>query len=148
MTDSVSLPAASLQRLADAAWAVRRHAYCPASRFRVGAAVLATDGRIFVGCNVENASYGLTICAERAAVAAAVAAGVRKLAAVAVATGTTPPASPCGACRQVLAEFGPDLVVVLRGGSRRQSCEHTTLAALLPRPFTFAGAGRPRRGRR
>ena len=123
------------QRLIAAATAVRDNAYAPASKFRVGAAVLAADGRIFAGCNVENASYGLTICAERAAVCAAVAAGVRSLAAVAVTTDLAEPASPCGACRQVLAEFGRSMVVLLsgRGGALRT----TTLAELLPSPFTF-----------
>jgi cytidine deaminase len=126
-----------LERLAAAAAAVAGNAYAPASRFRVGAAVLAVDGRVFAGCNVENASYGLTTCAERAAVCAAVAAGVRQLRAVAVATDLDVPASPCGACRQVLAEFGPamDVVLVGRGGVRRR----TTLDRLLPDPFTFGG---------
>ena len=125
-----------MDRLVAAAAAVRENAHAPASAFRVGAAVLAADGRIFVGCNVENASYGLTICAERAAVCAAVAAGVRVLRAVAVATDLDVPASPCGACRQVLAEFGRDLHVLLVGndGKRRE----TNLAQLLPEPFTFA----------
>jgi cytidine deaminase len=136
-----------LERLAAAARAVREHAYAPASRFRVGAAVLARDGRTFAGCNVENASYGLTTCAERNAIAAAVAAGVRDVVAVAVATDLAEPARPCGACRQVLAEFGPDMVVVLlgRGGVRRT----TSLATLLPEPFTFAPHGSsPRQARR
>lgn len=125
-----------LDRLAAAAVAVREHAYAPASGFRVGAAVLAPDGRVFAGCNVENASYGLTICAERAAVCAAVAAGVRQLAAVAIATDLDEPARPCGACRQVLAEFGSTMAVLMvgRGGVRRQQ----RLDALLPQPFTFA----------
>lgn len=132
----MTLDDAARTRLAAAASSVREHAYAPASRFRVGAAVLGDDGRVFVGCNVENASYGLTICAERAAVCAAVAAGVRVLRAVAVATDLAEPASPCGACRQVLAEFGPDLEVLLVGRDGRQRT--TTLAALLPAPFTFA----------
>lgn len=123
------------ERLLQAAWAVREHAYAPASRFQVGAAVLCDDGRTFVGCNVENASYGLTICAERAAVCAAVAAGARRIVAVAVATDLVEPARPCGACRQVLAEFGPGMAVVL--GGRGGAVRRTTLAALLPEPFTF-----------
>ncbi|HEX6813138.1 MAG TPA: cytidine deaminase [Planctomycetota bacterium] len=124
-----------LDRLTAAAHAVRQHAYVPASSFQVGAAVLADDGRIFAGCNVENASYGLTICAERAAVFAAVSAGVRVLRAVAIATDLAEPARPCGACRQVLAEFGRslDVVMVGRGGAVRQ----TSLDRLLPEPFTF-----------
>ena len=137
-----ALDPAQLDRLANAAIAVRKHAYAPASSFLVGAAVLADDGRLFVGCNVENASYGLTICAERAAVCAAVAAGVRVLRAVAVATDLAEPARPCGACRQVLAEFGRalDVVLVGRGGVVRR----TTLDQLLPDPFTFDDVQRGR----
>ncbi len=126
------------RRLLDAARGVREHAYAPASGFRVGAAVLAVDGTIHVGCNVENASYGLTVCAERHAVAAAVAAGVRQLVAVAVVTDSEPPAMPCGACRQVLAEFGAAMVVVVGGVLRGAAARLvTTLPELLPRPFTF-----------
>lgn len=90
-----------------------KFAYAPYSRFQVGAAVLLADGRIFTGCNVENASYGLTICAERNAIFAAVAAtkGKPKIVAVAVVNKKGVPCSPCGACRQVIAEFGPDAVV-------------------------------------
>jgi len=123
-----------LAALVRSAAAVRKKAYAPYSDFRVGAAVLA-GGRVHVGCNVENASYGLTVCAERAAVAGAVAAGARRLSAVAVASGTTPPTPPCGMCLQTLAEFGgPELPVILvgKGGAR----EETTLGALLPKAFT------------
>ena len=138
----MNVPADALDRLAAAAVAVRAHAYAPASRFQVGAAVLASDGRVFAGCNVENASYGLTICAERAAVCAAVAAGVHQLAAIAIATDLDEPARPCGACRQVLAEFGSTMAVLMvgRGGVRRQQ----RLDALLPEPFTF-GSFAPRK---
>ena len=134
------IDAARWNALVQQALDVREHAYAPASHFHVGAAVLARDGRVFVGCNVENASYGLTICAERAAVCAAVAAGVRELVAVVVATDLLEPARPCGACRQVLAEFGLGMHVALvgRGGVRTD----TTLAALLPDPFTFADVQR------
>lgn len=134
------IDAARVNALVQQALDVRQHAYAPASRFHVGAAVLARDGRTFIGCNVENASYGLTICAERAAVCAAVAAGARELVAVAVATDLAVPARPCGACRQVLAEFGLGMHVVLvgRGGVRTD----TTLSALLPDPFTFADVRR------
>lgn len=144
----VSLSQARLDRLVARARAVRAHAFVPASGFRVGAAVLAKSGRVYAGCNVENASYGLTICAERAAVVAAVAAGERELVAVAVATDLAEPARPCGACRQVLAEFAPrrgGMLVVLagRGGARRQ----TALSTLLPDAFSFADVRAGRRGR-
>ncbi|MEB3197290.1 MAG: cytidine deaminase [Candidatus Sericytochromatia bacterium] len=98
-----------------------QNAYCPYSRFQVGAALLAADGTVFRGCNVENVSYGLAICAERSAICAAVVAGSRDLRAIAIVQGVTPdhpahrePCWPCGACRQVLAEFNPELLVVLR----------------------------------
>jgi cytidine deaminase len=92
--------------LLEAAREVRRRAHAPYSAFAVGAAVRDERGRIHVGCNVENASYGLTVCAERNAVAAAVAGGARHIRAAAVVSAARPPASPCGACRQVLAELG------------------------------------------
>ena len=123
------------EQLVAAARDVRANAYAPASRFLVGAALLTDDGRTFVGCNVENASYGLTICAERAAVCAAVAAGARRVVAVAIVTGRAEPVRPCGGCRQVLAEFGPDMQVVLAGSG--EAVVTTTLAKLLPEPFTF-----------
>ncbi|HUL59209.1 MAG TPA: cytidine deaminase [Anaeromyxobacteraceae bacterium] len=119
--------------LVRAARAARRRAYAPYSRFRVGAAVQA-GRRLHAGANVENASYGLTLCAERAAVAAAVAAGARRLDAVAVASGTGEPTPPCGMCLQTLAEFGgPELPVVLVGA--RGARVETTLGALLPKAF-------------
>ena len=92
-------------------------AHAPYSKFHVGAAVLLDDGRIFTGCNVENASYGLTICAERNAIFAAVAASTKKpvIAVVVVVNQRAVPCSPCGACRQVIAEFGPDAVVWYQG---------------------------------
>ena len=118
--------------LVTAARKARGRAYAPYSRFRVGAAVRAR-GRIAAAANVENASYGLSICAERAAVAAAVAAGARRLEAVAVASGTVPPTPPCGMCLQVLVEFGRDVEVVLAAPGK-QRC--TRLADLYPEPFT------------
>lgn len=115
--------------LVEAAWAARDAAYAPYSKFKVGAALLATDGRVFAGCNVENISYGLTNCAERVAIGAAVAAGVREFLAVAVVADTGVPISPCGACRQVLAEFNVTRIIL---ANRKERLEFT-LAELLPR---------------
>jgi cytidine deaminase len=98
---------AVLKKLRVASIAASKHAYCPYSHFPVGAAVLTTEGRIFFGCNVENASYGLTICAERNAIFHAVACGSQPIVAVAIYTPTPSPSAPCGACRQVINEFGP-----------------------------------------
>ena len=119
--------------LVSAARAAQQQAYAPYSRFRVGAALEADDGRIFAGCNVENASYGLTICAERAAICAAVAAGARQFRRVLVVSDSDPPAAPCGACRQVLAEFGSELPVMALGPSGTASW---TMAQLLPAAFS------------
>jgi len=121
--------------LQEAARAVRARAYAPYSGFAVGAGLEAEDGRIFVSCNVENASYGLTLCAERGALAAAVAAGARRFRRLVVVTDAEPPASPCGACRQALAEFGTDLVVEAVGRSRTL---RWTMKDLLPDAFTRA----------
>jgi len=122
------------EALRAAALEAATHAYAPYSRFHVGAAALVDDGRIVRGCNVENASYGLTVCAERNAVAAAVAAGARRLRAVAVCTPTA--ATPCGACRQVLAELaGPDAPILLAGPAG--AARRTTLDALLPETFAL-----------
>jgi cytidine deaminase len=118
--------------LAELARAVRARAHCPYSRFAVGAALEAEDGRIFTGCNVENASYGLALCAERTALAAAVAAGARRFRRLVVVTDADPPAAPCGACRQMLAEFGLELVIDAVGSSTER---RWTLGALLPDPF-------------
>jgi cytidine deaminase len=106
------IPERTLQDLIAAARTASERAYCPYSRFPVGAAVLTSSGAIFVGCNVENASYGLTICAERNALFAMVAAGEREIDALIVYMPIAAPAAPCGACRQVLNEFGPEARVV------------------------------------
>jgi cytidine deaminase len=119
--------------LATQARAAMRHAWAPYSEFKVGAAIEADDGRVFTGCNVESASYGLTICAERMALGAAVVAGARRLKRVMVTTEVDPPAAPCGACRQLLAEFGLDLEVIAMGPASER---RWTLAALLPDAFT------------
>ena len=108
----------------------RARAYAPYSNFAVGAALLGASGRVYTGCNVENVSYGLTICAERVAVGRAVSEGEREFVAVAVVTQNG--ASPCGACRQVLSEFGPDMQVVI---ARAEGDEYEvySLQELLPR---------------
>ena len=118
--------------LIDAAIRVRHNAYSPYSGLSVGAAVL-TDKGIFTGCNVENASYGLAMCAERVAVFNAVAAGAKQIQAVAIAGGTDAPLPPCGACRQVLAEFNPNMTCILIG--KNGEVNEISLAQLLPLPF-------------
>jgi len=121
------------RKLLAAAKAAQRRAYAPYSKFRVGAALLTKSGKIYTGCNVENASYGLTICAERVALAKAVSEGHRKFKAIAV---VAPSAglSPCGACRQVLAEFG-EMVVVCADSRNRQKLRLHLLSELLPHAF-------------
>lgn len=135
------LPAARAADLLARARAARANAYAPYSRFPVGAALLAADGRVFTGVNVENASYGLTACAELTAVAKAVSEGVRDFRAIAV-VGPQDDAAcpPCGSCRQVLAEFGPELVVVTPGEGGEPATAR--VADLLPGAF---GAARPGR---
>jgi cytidine deaminase len=122
---------AHVQALVRAARAARRRAYAPYSRFAVGAAVLTGDGTVVAGCNVENASFGLSVCAERVAAQNAVARGHRRLIAVAVSTGAAQ-AMPCGACRQVLLEFGVEVVIIDRpSGAPRVH----RLSDLLAHPF-------------
>jgi cytidine deaminase len=122
-------------RLIDAAVRVRANAHAPYSEFHVGAAVLTDNGDIVAGANVENASYGVTICAERAAVCSAIAAGHKKIVAVAVATAGGH--SPCGACRQVLSEFGPAMEVLLVDADNPANVRITSLDKLLPEQFSL-----------
>jgi cytidine deaminase len=136
-----AVSANALEQLLQAARAAAEAAYAPYSQFRVGAAALV-DGEVFTGSNIENASYGLTICAERTAIFKAVTGGHRKLEAVAVACVDAAPDAPhasrmpCGACRQVMAEFGdPDVPVVIDGVGQ------ISLARLLPAPFELKGSG-------
>ncbi len=111
----------------------REHAYAPYSNFKVGAALLTKDGHVFEGCNVENATYGLAVCAERTAVVSAVAVGMKDFEKIAIVVDTPKPAAPCGMCLQTLAEFAPDLPLVL--ANLKGEMEETTLRALMPRQF-------------
>ncbi len=119
--------------LVESARVARLHAHAPFSRFQVGAALLAADGRVFTGCNVENATYGLTVCAERVAVFKAVSEGYRAFTRIAVVADTDEPTPPCGACRQILWEFGGDLEVILANLSDVKAIHR--LRDLLPYPF-------------
>ena len=113
------------------ACAVRERAYAPYSEYKVGAAILTGDGRIITGVNVENASYGLSICAERSAIFTAVAEGVREIVAVAICTSNV--GSPCGACRQVMVEFAGDMPILLT--DTQGNARETTLHKLIPEYF-------------
>lgn len=110
----------------------RQNAYAPYSHFAVGAALLAESGKVYTGCNIENASYGLTCCAERNAIFAAVGAGERRFKMLAVAADSPKPVAPCGACRQVIAEFGIPLVVM---GNLKEKTKTMTAEELLPYGF-------------
>lgn len=123
-----------IDSLVETARSVQGRAYAPYSRFSVGAALETDSGEVFAGCNVENGSYGLTICAERSAVAAAVAAGHRRFRRLVVVADRDDPIPPCGACRQVLSEFGPDLEV---WGVGRDELTRWTVGELLPAPFAL-----------
>jgi cytidine deaminase len=123
----------SASKLVAAARKARRHAVAPFSTFKVGAALETQDGRIITGCNVENATYGLTICAERVAMFKALSDGYRRFTRIVVVADTDEPTPPCGACRQVLWEFGGDLEVIL--ANMRRETARFRLSALLPLPF-------------
>jgi len=120
-------------KLIGAAAEVRERAYAPYSGFKVGAAILAVDGRVFAGCNIENASYGITLCAERAALARAIAEGAYTFQAIAVVAGSKQPVAPCGACRQALAEFSPEMAVIMV--NTKGETKVTSLKDLLPLSF-------------
>jgi cytidine deaminase len=119
--------------LIEAARTVRLNAHASFSHFLVGAALETSDGRVFTGCNVENATYGLTVCAERVAVFKAISEGCRSFVRIAVVADTEEPTPPCGACRQILWEFGGDLEVILANLKAEKA--RYSLAALLPHPF-------------
>ena len=129
--EDTPVPPTDEELLALARLAMRR-SYSPYSRYPVGACLLAADGRVFQGCNIENASFGLTNCAERTAMFKAVCEGVREFSAIAIAAQNAAP-YPCGACRQVLNEFAPDIRVLITWGDGQ--VEKTTLAQLLPNSF-------------
>lgn len=120
------------KELLEAALAARKRAYAPYSKFLVGAAVRAISGKIYTGCNIENASYGLTICAERNALFSAVGAGERRFAALCVVGDTEAPISPCGACRQVMAEFKVPKIIL---ANLKGDVKEYTLDELLPLSF-------------
>jgi len=122
-------------RLRDAAFAAMENAYAPYSRFRVGSAVLASSGEIVSGCNVENAAYGEALCAERVAVAAAVAQGLTSFEEIAIASESDEPAPPCGSCRQTMSEFAPDLLV--SSYARNGKTATWRLSELLPEAFAL-----------
>ena len=122
-----------MEPILEAALAARRHAYAPFSKFAVGAALEDHDGRIHTGCNVENATYGLTVCAERIAVFKAISEGVREFRRIAVAADTDILTPPCGACRQILWEFCGDIEVLLV--NLQGKTESFRLKELFPRPF-------------
>lgn len=128
-----NLEAEDWERLAEQAMAVQSKAHVPYSEFRVGAALMLKDGTVVTGVNVENATYGATVCAERTAVGTAVATGFKEYRALAVVTDAELPVAPCGICRQVLAEFCEDLPIVMI--SKNGDVEYVTLAELLPHRF-------------
>lgn len=130
-----SLSSELTNELLDAALQARKNAYAPYSNFSVGAAVLTADGQIFTGSNIENASYGATVCAERVAIFKAVSSGYDSIKAIAVIADHPEPVSPCGICRQVLGEFGPHTVVVMANTNGQTRTEG--LNVLLPYAFEF-----------
>jgi len=136
-----ALTARSETLLRERAFAAMERAYAPYSKFRVGAALLGTDGSVTEGCNVENASYPATRCAEQTAVGAAVTRGLRTFSAIVIATEADDPTPPCGVCRQVLVEFAPHLQII--SVTRRGAEARWTLGELLPAAFTPRWLGSP-----
>lgn len=127
------------KQLLDAARVARRHARCQYSEFAVGAALLSKDGRVFTGCNVENASYGLTICAERVALLKALSEGANSFTRIAIVTESEIPTPPCGPCRQLMWEYGGDLDVIL-GDLKKQTARYK-MTELFPHPFEASNLG-------
>jgi len=132
VADEMTTPADALR---EAAFSAMENAYAPYSRFRVGAAVRTSNGEIVTGCNVENAAYGEALCAERVAVAAAVARGLREFAEIAIAADSEEPWPPCGSCRQTMSEFSPDMKVT--SYARNGSQATWRLSDLLPEAFAL-----------
>jgi cytidine deaminase len=137
----VSGPGYDADALFEVALGAMQHAYAPYSGFRVGAALLGRDGSVHPGCNVENAAYPATICAERGALLGAMARGVREFDALVLATEADEPSPPCGQCRQVLVEFAPELPITSR--TRAGAERSWRLSELLPHPFTPASLHQP-----
>jgi len=133
--------ASSPQSLLKHAVKALKNAYAPYSKYKVGAAVLTADGVVYAGCNIENSSHGLTLCAERVALAKAVADGHRKFSAIAIAAGTRTPASPCGACLQVLSEFCPTTFPVYCTTTEGTVTREFTLHDFLPHSFKLKKTG-------
>jgi cytidine deaminase len=124
---------ATTSRLVKEAKKVRENAHAPYSDYKVGAAILASSGKIYRGCNIENSSYGMTVCAERVALGCAISNGEKELTAIAIVTDDDPPATPCGACRQVLSEFQKNLIIISANLSGQQVLFR--LSDLIPHPF-------------
>lgn len=146
MATPSALSARTRARLDASARSAAARAYAPYSQFRVGAAVLGGSGRLYSGANVENASYGLCLCAERTAITHAISEGESSIVAVAVYTPTPTPTLPCGACRQVIREFGP--AATIRSTCRGKAVVETSLDALLPAAFGPEDLGRRPTARR
>lgn len=123
------------EELIEAARKAQKNAYAPYSNFKVGAALLGSDGKIYTGVNVENGSYGLTICAERSAIGKAITEGCLKFEKIAIFSVSTPPVTPCGGCRQVLSEFSQDMQVICV--NNRNEIRRFDLGNLLPESFRF-----------